>query len=146
MRSLVAVIGFVMMACATGAEDVVLRPQPQVPAQPEARVVAKPGPVLTGLQPKTWQEQLQWTTVSLSANGHSFCTGAWISKHAVLTAAHCVDKRAQGSFQIVAQPDARSPAAQAVLPTRSHVIHPTYAMNLNKGEHGDFPALSLIHI
>ncbi|HLL54713.1 MAG TPA: trypsin-like serine protease, partial [Myxococcaceae bacterium] len=70
-----------------------------------------------------WQEALRRTTVSLELD-RSFCTGTWISPHAVLTAAHCVESLRPGTFYVVPSTEVISPPLK--LRTGQYFIHPSY--------------------
>lgn len=70
-----------------------------------------------------WEARLQKSTVSLWKD-HSFCTGTWVSAHAVLTAAHCVEEMDPTTFWVVPGPDATNPTKK--LKTGGFYIHPSY--------------------
>lgn len=98
---------------------------PSPPAGPTA--TAQPTPAPTKTPPAAtvtgWEASLQRVTVSLFKE-HSFCSGTWVSAHAVLTAAHCVEEMDPTTFFVVPGPDARSPTVK--LKTGGFYIHPSY--------------------
>jgi hypothetical protein len=98
---------------ASGAPTATAQPAPTPTHAPTAAA-----PVVTG-----WQASLQQSTVSLYKE-HSFCTGTWVSAHAVLTAAHCVEEMDPTTFYVVPGPDATNPAVK--LKTGGFYIHPSY--------------------
>lgn len=70
-----------------------------------------------------WEASLHRVTVSLYKE-HSFCTGTWVSAHAVLTAAHCVEEMDPTTFFVAPGPDATNPKVK--LKTGGFYIHPSY--------------------
>src|SRR5262245_40704248 len=72
--------------------------QPTASAQPPP-----PPPPPTATLPAGWQGSLQRSAVALFTT-QSICTGTWISAHAVLTAAHCVEELDPTTLSVVPLP------------------------------------------
>ncbi len=70
-----------------------------------------------------WEGTLQNVTVALYKE-RSFCSGTWVSNHAVLTAAHCVEEMDPASFFVVPGADSKEPKVK--LKTGGVYIHPSY--------------------